>query len=139
MEVLVRWSEAIRRGDLAQELWDPEAEIVNAKGWVLEASYHGHEGLHQWWSDLEEAFSDFTMEVEEITPLDEGRFLTTQRFVGQFRFTQIPFDGPWASVLTVRNGRIAHAVGYFSKEQALRELERESGAGSPRLRRGDPR
>lgn len=131
MEVLVRWSEAIRHGDLAEELWDPEAEIVNAKGWVVEASYHGHQGLRQWWSDLEDAFSDFRMEVEEITPLDEHRFLTAQRFVGQFRFSEIPFDARWASVLTVRDGRIARAVGYFSKEQALRQLGRASGRESP--------
>jgi ketosteroid isomerase-like protein len=130
-EVVVRWSEALRRGELAEELWDPDAEIVNAKGWVVETTYRGHDGLRQWWSDLEEAFSDFEMAIEEITPLDEERFLTVQRFLGHFRVTQIPFDGPWASVLTVRGGRITRAVGYMSKGRALRALGRESGAEGP--------
>jgi ketosteroid isomerase-like protein len=77
--VVARWAEAIQRGDLAEELWDADLEIVNAKGWALEATYRGHDGLRRWWSDLAEAFSDFAMEVEEITPLDEERFLTVQR------------------------------------------------------------
>jgi ketosteroid isomerase-like protein len=126
--VLDRWAEAIRRGDLAQELWDPDLEIVNAKGWALESTYRGYEGLHRWWADLAEAFSDFTMDVEEITPLDDERFLTVQRFIGHFRHTEIPFDARWASVITVRGGRIAQAVGYVSERRALRALERESGA-----------
>jgi ketosteroid isomerase-like protein len=125
--VVARWAEAIQRGDLAEELWDADLEIVNAKGWALEATYRGHDGLRRWWSDLAEAFSDFAMEVEEITPLDEERFLTVQRFVGHFRATGIPFDAPWASVLRVRAGRIVHAVGYLTKGRALRAVERGPG------------
>jgi ketosteroid isomerase-like protein len=66
------------------------------------------------------------MEIEEITPLDEERVLTVQRFVGQFRVTGIPNDADWASVITVKAGRIVHAIGYFTKEQALRA---SSGTG----------
>jgi ketosteroid isomerase-like protein len=119
-EVVARWAEALRRGDLGEEFWGPDLEIVNAEGWVLGGvTYRGHDGLRQWWHDLAEAFSEFKMEMEEITPLDEERVLTVQRFVGQFRLTEIPIDARWASVITVRAGRIVHAIGYFTKEQAL--------------------
>jgi ketosteroid isomerase-like protein len=130
LDVVGRWADAARRGELAEELWDPNAEIVNAKGWAIEATYRGHDGLRQWWSDLEEAFTDFAMHVEEITPVDDERVLTVQRFVGHFRVTDIPFDGRWASVLTVRNGRIARAEGYLSKRRALKALERERETSS---------
>jgi hypothetical protein len=60
------------------------------------------------------------LEFEEMTPLDEERVLTTQRWVGHFRHTGIPIDGSWASVITVRDGRIVHAVGYLTKKQAVR-------------------
>jgi ketosteroid isomerase-like protein len=126
LEIMKRWAEAIGRGDLAEELWAPDLEIVNAEGWALEATYRGHEGLHRWWSDLAEAFSDFGMQVEEITAVDEERFLTVQRFVGHFRTTGIPFDAPWASVVTVKDGRITRAMGYRSKRRALRALEPET-------------
>jgi ketosteroid isomerase-like protein len=66
------------------------------------------------------------LEFEEMTPLDDERVLTTQRSVGHFRHTGIPFDGPWASVLTVRDGRIVHAVGYLTQKQAVRASERGS-------------
>jgi ketosteroid isomerase-like protein len=123
LEIIKRWAEAIQEGDLAEELWDPNLEIVNAKGWALEATYHGYEGLHRWWSDLAEAFSDLAMQVEEITPVDDELVLTVQRFLGHFRTTGIRFDAPWASILTVRGGRIMRAVGYRSKRGALRALE----------------
>jgi ketosteroid isomerase-like protein len=71
--------------------------------------------------------AEFAMDVEEITPLDEERALTMNHFVGTFRLTGIPFDGRWASVITVRTGRIIHAVGYLTKERALEAL----GRGSP--------
>jgi ketosteroid isomerase-like protein len=124
--VVARWAEAIQHGDLAEDLWDADLEIVNEEGWAVEATYRGHDGLRRWWDDLAEAFSDFAMEVEEITPLDEERFLTVQRFVGHFRVTGIPFDERWASVITVRAGRIIGAVGYLSKGRALRAFERGS-------------
>ena len=123
LKIVRRWGEAIERGDLAEDLWTPDLEIVNAEGWALEATYHGYEGLRRWWHDLEEAFSDFGMLVEEITPVDDGRVLTVQRFIGHFRTTGIAFDASWASVLTLRDGRIAQALGYRSKRLALRALE----------------
>jgi ketosteroid isomerase-like protein len=128
VDVVTRWAEAIQRGDLAEGLWDADLEIVNAEGWALEATYREHDGLRRWWSDLAEAFSDFAMKVEEITPLDADHVLTVQRFVGHFRTTGIPFDGQWASVITVRAGHIVRAVGYLTKGRALRAFE--SGPGN---------
>jgi ketosteroid isomerase-like protein len=122
VEIVRRWAEAIGRGELAETLWAPNLEIVNAEGWAIEATYHGHEGLRRWWNDLEEAFSDFAMRVEDITPVDREHVLTEQRFIGHFRKTGIPFDGPWASVLTVKGGRITRAVGYLNKRRALKAL-----------------
>jgi len=126
VEVVARWAEALRRGNLGEALWDADLEIVNAKGWPLETTYRGHDGLRRWWDDLAEAFSDCALEFEEMTPLDEERVLTTQRWVGHFRHTGIPIDGSWASVITVRDGRIVHAVGYVTKKQAVRASERGS-------------
>jgi ketosteroid isomerase-like protein len=100
--------------------WDPEVEIVNAAGWVIETSYRGSSGLRQWWDDLAEAFGDFTIELDEAMEIDADRVLTTQRFVGHFRTTEIPFDGAWASVLWIRDGRVVRAEGHLSKRRAMR-------------------
>jgi ketosteroid isomerase-like protein len=117
-EVMTRWADSMRRGDVAAELWHEDAEVVNAKGWVVEATYAGREGVRRWWSELQEAFSDLVIEVDGIEQLDKDTFLTTQRLVGRFRTTGIPMDAPWSSLVTLKDGLIIHAEGYLSKRQA---------------------
>jgi ketosteroid isomerase-like protein len=104
------------------DAWDPGVEVINAEGWVIETAYHGHDGLGRWWEDLAEAFGDFDIELEEVTEVDGERVLTTQRFVGHFRTTDIPFDGQWASILTIRDGRVVRAQGFLSKRRAMRAV-----------------
>ncbi len=115
----------MRRGEVAADLWHEDAEVVNAKGWVVEATYLGREGVRRWWGELQEAFSDLHLQVDEIEPLDGDRFVTVQRLVGRFRTTGIPMDAPWASVVTVKDGLIFHAEGFMSKRQAL-EAQRQA-------------
>ena len=120
LEIARRAFEELLSRDYEGGVWDPEVEVSNAAGWVIETDYHGHEGLRQWWDDLAEAFDDFGLELEGMEEIDEERVLTTQRFVGHFRATGLPFDGPWASILWIRNGRIVRAEGHLSKRRAVR-------------------
>jgi ketosteroid isomerase-like protein len=120
LEIVRRAFEDLRSGEYEGGAWDPRVEVVNAAGWVIETSYRGHSGLRQWWDDLAEAFGDFTIELDEAMDVDGERVLTTQRFVGHFRATEIPFDGAWASVLWIRDGRIVRAEGHLSKRRAMR-------------------
>ena len=101
-------------------VWDPEVEVINAEGWVIQTTYRGHEGLRRWWADLAEAFGDFDIELDDVMEIDEERVLTTQRFVGHFRTTDIPFNGAWASILWIRDGRVVRAQGFLSKRRAMR-------------------
>lgn len=126
MNVVERWAEAIGRGELVAEHFHPDVEIVNIDSLAVTATYRGHDGLRRWWADMEEAISDLRMDVMEITQLDRERFLTIQRMIGTFRTAEIPVDTQWASVLTVSAGRITRAVGYVSKQKALRAVELES-------------
>jgi ketosteroid isomerase-like protein len=100
--------------------WDPGVEVVNAEGWVIETAYHGRDGLRRWWEDLAEAFGEFEIQLEDVVEVDGQRVLTTQRFAGSFRTTDIPFDAPWASILTIRAGRVVHAQGFLTKRRAMR-------------------
>ena len=120
LDIVRRAFEELLRGDYEGGVWDPGVEVSNAAGWVIETDYRGHEGLRRWWHDLAEAFGDFTLELEEMMEIDHERVLTTQRFVGHFRATEIEFDGPWASILWIRDGRIVRAEGHLSKRRAMR-------------------
>jgi ketosteroid isomerase-like protein len=120
LEIVLRAFEELRKGDFEGGAWDPNVEVVNAAGWVIETTYRGHTGLRRWWEDLAEAFGDFDLELDEMLEVDDERVLTTQRFVGHFRATEIPFDGLWASILWVRGGKVVRAEGYLSKRRAMR-------------------
>ena len=120
LEVVRRAFEDLRSGRYEGGAWDPEVEVINAAGWVIETSYRGHAGLRQWWDDLAEAFGDFALELEDAMEVDEERVLTTQRFVGHFRATEIPFDGAWASILWIRDDKVVRAEGHLSKRRAMR-------------------
>jgi ketosteroid isomerase-like protein len=120
LEIVLRAFEELRKGDFEGGAWDPNVEVVNAAGWVIETTYRGHTGLQRWWEDLAEAFGDFDLELDETLEVDEERVLTTQRFVGHFRATEIPFDGLWASILWVKDGKVVRAEGYLSKRRAMR-------------------
>ena len=118
-DVVRRWYDGMAEGELGVELWAPDARIENAEGWVIEAEYVGHEGVRRWWQELEEAFVDLKLVSDGLIPVDDERVISSQRFVGNFRTTGIPVEGPWAAVLTVRDGLIVHAIGYFTKADAM--------------------
>jgi ketosteroid isomerase-like protein len=119
-EVVRRGFEELRRGEYEGGVWHPDVEVVNAAGWVIETSYRGHDGLRRWWADLADAFDDFGIELDEVIEVDEERVLTTQRFIGRFRATGLPFDGAWASILWIRDRKVVRAEGHLSRRRAMR-------------------
>lgn len=120
LEIARRGIEELGSGTHEGGVWDPDAEVINAAGWFIEASYRGHAGLERWWEDLAEAFGEFRIELDDLIEVDRERVVTTQRFVGHFRTTDIPFDGTWASILWIKDRKIVRAQGYLSKHRALR-------------------
>jgi ketosteroid isomerase-like protein len=120
VEIVQQAFEELRTGEYTGGVWDPGVEVINAAGWVIETAYRGHTGLGHWWEDLAEAFGDFDIVLEDALEIDGERVLTTQRFVGHFRASEIPFDGHWASILWIRDGRVVRAEGYLSKRRAMR-------------------
>jgi ketosteroid isomerase-like protein len=62
--------DALNRRDLASflALMDEDVE-VGSRQVAIEGEYHGHDGLRRWWSDVFDAFPDYTVEVEEARDL----------------------------------------------------------------------
>ena len=120
VEIARRAVKELGPGPYEGSVWDPDVEVINAEGWVIETTYHGYAGLERWWEDLVEVFGDLRLELEDVLEVDAERVVTTQRFLGHFRATDIPFDGPWASILWIRGGKIVRAQGHLSKRRAMR-------------------
>jgi ketosteroid isomerase-like protein len=44
------------------------------------------------------------------------------RSQGHFRETGLPIDLRWASIFSLRNGKVVHAAGYLSAREALKAV-----------------
>jgi ketosteroid isomerase-like protein len=120
VDVVRRWFAALKRGDPAPDLCDPEIEIVNWAEAPITGPYHGHDGLERWWADVADAFENVRFELREVEPIDDARCLTVQSLVGRFRLTGIDLDASWGAIVTVRDGKILSAVGYATPGRARR-------------------
>src|SRR5262245_38258495 len=118
MDVARRWFEGVANGELPFELSDPELRIDNVPNFPTRGPYHGHEGFRRWWHDIAEAFAELHFELEKMIEVDDERILAVHRMVGRFRSTDLPVDTLWASLISVRNGKVTGAVGYASEGRA---------------------
>jgi ketosteroid isomerase-like protein len=129
VDLVRRWFEGLERRELSPEICDEEILIRNWDESPIRGPYHGHEGLRRWWADFDEAFENVHVKLKEAIAVDDDRVVTAQHVVGRFRLTGIEVDGPFGAIVTVRNGKIASAIGYASPGRA------KKAAG---LRRPDP-
>lgn len=119
MELVTRWFRGLERGSLSPELCHPEIEIRNWDESPVRGPYHGHEGLVQWWSDFADVIEDARFKLREVVDLEDGRVLTVNELAGKFRLTGIELeDAIWGSIITVRDGKIAGAMGYATAGRA---------------------
>jgi ketosteroid isomerase-like protein len=118
VDVVRRWFAELERGNPAPELCDPEIEIRNWDDAPITGPYFGHDGVHQWWADVADAFEDVRFELLELEPVDATRCLTVQRLRGRFRNTGIEVDGAWAAIVTIRGDKVLKAQGYASPGRA---------------------
>jgi ketosteroid isomerase-like protein len=91
-------------------------------------SYEGRDGARRWWDDIAEAFVDLRLLLIDAVSAGDERVFTTQRFDATFRNTGLKFGPPWASIVTVRDGLLAHAVGFIDPNEGRRAAGLEAEA-----------
>ncbi len=132
VKLVRRWFAGLQRGDPSPELCHHEILIRNWDESPIPGPYHGHDGLRRWWEDFAEVLEGVRLELKEVIDLDEERVVTAQHVVGRFRLTGIEVDGPFGSIVTVRDRKIFSAIGYASPGRAKR------AAGLPRSETAGP-
>ncbi len=110
----------LREGDPAPELCDQDVVIENVAEFPITGPYLGRDGVRQWWDDLAEVVDDMRLDVLTVESVDSEHVVTTQRLTGTFRLTGIAVDTPWGSIISVRDGMVAHARGYGTPMRARR-------------------
>ena len=121
VELVQRWYERLNAGDPGAELCSEDVEIKNWAESPVPGPYHGPDGLHRWFRDVND--SDIGTDIqmfclEELIEVDEERVVTVQRARGRARYTQIEMDHLWGAVIGIRDGKIASATGYATPVDA---------------------
>lgn len=112
--------EAYNRRDIEPllETSDPEIEWYPFTAQVEGGeAYHGHEGLRQWWANLDAAFEEFEASVDEVRDLDDT-VLALGQLRARFR-SGVSLDTEISWVVRFRDGLGVWGRAYQSHAEAL--------------------
>jgi ketosteroid isomerase-like protein len=81
--------------------------------------FRGREELTRALTDYLETVSDWRIEVEDVLEGSEGRVVVVITVVARGKGSGTPFRQPGASVVTVRNGKVARLKDYTDRAAAF--------------------
>ena len=127
VEAFDRWLDGNVEGTL--ELLDPEVEIYVPVELANTGTYRGHEEFLRWTADWDEAWTNYEMTVNEISPLGERHVVSsiTQRAEGAGSGIPVEMDLTWLT--EVRNGKVVAVHLYATEEQARKVGAEREAAG----------
>jgi ketosteroid isomerase-like protein len=124
VELTRRVAEALNAGDVDALIayCDPSIELDSVFAAVGGAVYHGHDGLREYFRDLEDTWvDDIRVEPEGICDLGEHT-LGFSALRGRGRQSGAEVAMPLASVFSWRDGLMVYWKSYTDREDALRDL-----------------
>jgi ketosteroid isomerase-like protein len=123
-EMARRFAEAITGcdRDSAVAVCHPEIEFASVLG-ISGRAYLGHDGVRQYLDDVESAWDDWTVEVEQIVEADDGRVVIVRTMHARGRGSGASLAARTAHVWTLSDGKLFRNQPYREPEQALREVD----------------
>jgi|RhiMetdeSRZDD1v2_1073273.scaffolds.fasta_scaffold421965_3 ketosteroid isomerase-like protein len=110
---------AERDFDAAAKVMHPEVEILPAiVGGPERTVYRGVDGNRQFWEDIDAAWSEFVIEVEEFRDLGE-QVLVLGRATARGPGSGISLDQAGGWVADLRGGRVLQFRSFSSRQEAL--------------------
>jgi ketosteroid isomerase-like protein len=120
--------ELLRRGNEAWFSPDPEAfdaffrehaaPDFEYRSRVLGRVFQGLDGMRKYRSELREIWGDYDLEPLEYIDLG-AHVMTVARLVGRGVASGFPIDQPIIALWTIKDGKLARATIFASKEEAL--------------------
>jgi ketosteroid isomerase-like protein len=113
-----------RQHEQAFELYDPEIEWDSSRRAGTQpdnaATYHGHQGVREFWRDWLSAWSDLHFEIQDLVDAGDEVVLLIrdQRQWGRHSGieTEVP---PYGMVFTIRDGKVVRVCAYPDQGSAL--------------------
>ena len=120
VEVVWRAHEALNVGDIDEllTLCHPEFQLDMSDRVLNPATYQGHDGIRQFYSEVQEVWERYVWEPEELR--DEGDVVVALlRTQARGRASGVEIDRNTAMVWTVRGGKALSLRFYREPEKAL--------------------
>jgi ketosteroid isomerase-like protein len=124
VEAARRFADAVTRGDpeSAVGVSHPEIEFHSMLG-ISGRAYVGHEGIRQYFDDVESAWAQWSVEVERIAEGADGRVAIVMTMHARGKESGASLAERTAHIWTLRDGKLLRNEPYREPEQALRELD----------------
>ncbi|HEY4429212.1 MAG TPA: nuclear transport factor 2 family protein [Solirubrobacteraceae bacterium] len=125
VEIARRGFEALARSgvDAAAELWHPEISWRAVEGAPDDVGeMHGIEAARRYVEDWFDTFEDFRSVPEELLDVGDDRVIAVIHVSGRARISGVPTELRYASVSTIRDGKVIRVREYATKEEALKAV-----------------
>jgi ketosteroid isomerase-like protein len=118
-----RFAEAITSGDREAGLaaCHPEIEFRSMLG-ISGRAYVGHDGILEYFDDVESAWAEWSVEVERVAEAADGRVAIVMTMHARGKGSGLGFQQRTAHIWTVRDGRLLRNELHREPERALQEL-----------------
>jgi ketosteroid isomerase-like protein len=123
VEIIRRGLDAYNRGDVEAllETADPDIEFVPLRSLVVGGSYHGHEGIRQFFEDLDEEWEKRFIHLDEFREHGDTVLLLGE-FQAKGRASGVEMRSPVAWLFELRDGKVVRMQAYSSHTVALQAI-----------------
>jgi ketosteroid isomerase-like protein len=94
-----------RDPDAAVAVCDPEIEFLSVLA-VSGSSYHGHEGMRQYFADVASVWEEWRCEVHEVHPVPDGRVAIVMTMHARGKGSGATWSELTEHLWTVRDGKL---------------------------------
>ena len=84
-----------------------------------EGPIYGKDAVRAWLQDWIDMFNGFWLELVELIDADAVTVFAAERYGGRAQLSGVEMDSTIWTVFTIRDGKIAHAREYKTREEAL--------------------
>jgi ketosteroid isomerase-like protein len=116
------FARAVTGGDVeaAVDLCHPEIVFDSVLG-ISGRAYRGHDGIRQYFDDVESAWEEWTVDVERIAEGPDGRVAIVMTMFARGRESGVTLAEQTAHLWTLRDGKLFRNEPYRDPEAALRD------------------
>jgi ketosteroid isomerase-like protein len=119
----IGFADAITRGDreAALAVCHPQVELDSMLG-ISGHAYVGHDGIREYFDDVESAWERWTVEVERAVEGPDGRVAIVMTMHARGKGSGLTLAARTAHIWTLNDGRLVRNQLYREPELALRDL-----------------